>query len=727
MARRKRRALHQQSPKPIQVEAKAGSTFERRPWLKQLIVAAVLCGITLLAYSNSFNVGFTYDSRAIVLENPSLREATTTNVDSILGHTYWWPTSENNLYRPITTLSYLFNYSVLGKGESPAGYHWINFLLHAANVLLAYGIALALLKRFWMSAFAAALWAVHPVLTESVTNIVGRADLLAGVALLGGFLMFLQSAKSSGWRKIMWLSGLMVSTTIGVFSKENAVAILGVILIYWLAWGKEQKGVRGFLLGCAVTVPPILVMLYQRSVVLAHALPQPVSVLDNPIATAGFLRGKLTAVAVMGKYIWLLVWPVRLSSDYSYAQIPLAHGGLRDWIAWIAVGLIVLAAFFQLRRKREWFFFPAFAFVTLAPTANLFFSTGAIMAERFLYVPALGFAVCLVMALDAVGRRIELRALAPALMILILCGFALRTWARNRDWKDDLTLWTAAVEVSPNSSKAHKSLAAAMYRSDSSHSNIARVIEEAQKGVALIDSLPTTDLVGTSDSYSDLGLYYLVEGNQHVHSDSQGHAVVSPESAKAYQKAVAALTRAAAIDNADNELHRRTARAHGIPDAEIRNIGSSVLYQNLGLAFLRTGDTQKAVDAALHARALRPEQPEPALVLAQIYASQNKKEDAALSLLEGLFMTGNLRFLGPLDSLYRSGLDSESCAIIRTANGPTLNKSCKLVHDEVCKALAEAAKFYRDTQRGDLAEQARAKAVDEFGCTANLPDLETKH
>jgi tetratricopeptide (TPR) repeat protein len=727
MARTKRRAPRRQSSTPRQAEAKTGSTFEKNPWLEHLIVAMALCGITLLAYSNSFEAGFTFDSRPIVLENPTIREATSASVDSILGHTYWWPTSENNLYRPVTTLSYLFNYSILGNTDHPAGYHWINFLLHAANVLLAYALALALLKRIWMSAIAAALWAVHPALTECVTNIVGRADLLAGFAILAGFLMFLHSAKASGWLRTLWLIGVALATTIGVFSKENAVVILGVVLIYWLTWWKELKSFRGLLWGCAAIVPPILLMLYQRSAVFAHAMPQPVSVLDNPIAGAGFLRGKLTAIVVMGKYLWLLLWPPRLSCDYSYAQIPLAHGGLRDWAAWIAIAVIAFAAIRQFNRKREWFFFPAIAFITFLPTANLFFSTGTIMAERFLYIPALFFVFCLVMAFEALSRRVGIQALAPALMILIVFGFALRTWSRNKDWKDDLSLWTAAVDVSPNSSKAHKTLAAFMFKSDPSHANIANVIEEAEKGTALIDSLPPTDLVGTSDSYSDLGYYYLVEGNQHVHPDGHGHPVVPAESAKAYKKAMDALTRAEAIDKADNDLHRKTALAHGVPESEIRTIGSTTLYQNLALAYLRLGDPQHAIDAAMHARALKPEQPEASLVLAQIYATQNRREDAALALMEGLFLTDNPRFLGPLDSIYRSGLDTEGCAITRTADGPILNKSCRFVHTEECKALAEVAKVYQETHRGDLAEQTKSRAINEFTCSANELGVGTNH
>src|ERR1700691_4057050 len=60
--------------------------------------------------------------------------------------------------------------------------------------------------------FIAMLWAVHPILTESVTNIVGRADLIAGFAVLSGFLMYLKSTETTGWRRNAWLAGLAVTT-----------------------------------------------------------------------------------------------------------------------------------------------------------------------------------------------------------------------------------------------------------------------------------------------------------------------------------------------------------------------------------------------------------------------------------------------------------------------------------------------------------------------------------
>ena len=150
-----------------------------KPETKQkraLLATVILSTLTLLAFSNSFQAGFAWDNEYLILKDPRIRAATAENIGLIFQHTYWWPTGEAGIYRPLTTLSYLFNYSILGHREQPAGYHWINLTLHTINVLLVYFLALRLVRRFWPSVFIAAVWGVHPVPSESVTNIVGRAE-----------------------------------------------------------------------------------------------------------------------------------------------------------------------------------------------------------------------------------------------------------------------------------------------------------------------------------------------------------------------------------------------------------------------------------------------------------------------------------------------------------------------------------------------------------------------
>src|ERR1700737_2659510 len=144
--------------KKREVPRPAARPAARQPHLPAILA---LCLLTLLAYSNSFHTGFTLDNKGLILEDARVHEANGHNVALILSHTYWWPHGESGLYRPVTTLSYLFNYAVLGSGDRPAGYHWINWLLHTGNVLLVYALGMKLLARFWPAVSLAAIWAVH--------------------------------------------------------------------------------------------------------------------------------------------------------------------------------------------------------------------------------------------------------------------------------------------------------------------------------------------------------------------------------------------------------------------------------------------------------------------------------------------------------------------------------------------------------------------------------------
>ena len=135
--------------------------------------------LILIFYWNSFTAGLLFDSDSIIKMDPRLRGLNWINLQNILTRNYWWPNDEGTLYRPLTTLTYLFNYSILENGENVAGYHAVNFLLHWANAWLVVLITRRLTGRIDLAALTAGLFAVHPVNTEAVTNVVGRADLLA--------------------------------------------------------------------------------------------------------------------------------------------------------------------------------------------------------------------------------------------------------------------------------------------------------------------------------------------------------------------------------------------------------------------------------------------------------------------------------------------------------------------------------------------------------------------
>ncbi len=678
--------------------------------LRWSLAAGGLLLITLLAYSNSFRAGLTRDSWPMILQNPKVHEANFSNVQFILGHTYWWP-SQFGLYRPITTLSYLVNYALLGNGERPAGYHWINFLLHFINVLLVFALSTRLLRSFWAGLSVAAIWTMHPILTESVTNVIGRADLLAGIGVLGGFSLYLKSTESRGAARIAFLLALAAITALGVFSKENAVVILGVVILYEASFWRERRNLRGLAWGCIAISIPIALMLYQRSVVLASYPALPAQFLDNPLAGSPFLAGRLTAIAVMGKYIWLLVWPITLSADYSYNQIPLENGSIHNWIAWAAIAAIIFAAAILWKRNRTAFFFTAFAFVTFIPTSNLLFYVGTIMAERFLYLPAIGFAACLTLAIRALSERARAPLIWPVAIALIIAAWGIRTYVRNNDWRDDLTLAKASVKTSPNSYRTHMGLALWLGRTEPVRTHIDEAAAEAEEGLSILKGVP--DERNTTTSYGIAASVYQLKG---VLASAPGYSD-PPEAARDYQRALDILLQAVRIDEKLNETHGEIGIPDGITESRVKPMSSPQIYIQLATVYLKLKEFDKAYRTALYARALSIRSEEASLLAAEAAATAGRKDEAAVAMVAGLLITGDKRFLPPLNALNGNGLDSKGCVFKTAANGALLNNSCEPVHGDICSAFADIIEIDRWNLDPDVADQTKSRARVEFGCT----------
>jgi tetratricopeptide (TPR) repeat protein len=633
--------------------------------------APALLALTLIAYSNSLRAEFALDNRGLILQDPRIREATSENIALILDHTYWWPSGEAGLYRPLTTLSYLFNYAILGNQDRPAGYHAVNLLLHAANTLLLFTLGLKLSRSFWPPLWGAAIWAVHPALTEAVTNIAGRADLLAALGVLAGFLMYL---KSAGGSRRAWLAGVMLATAVGVFSKESAVVIVGVIALYEIGW---RRNWRAMTLGIVAALPPIVWMLYRRSVVLAGSPPAELPYTDNPIAGADYWTGRLTALKAIGKYLLLAIWPAKLSSDYSYPAIPLARGSTEDWIAWIAVAAAAAGIALLYRWNRGAFFWAAFAAITLAPVSNLLFPIGTIMAERLLYLPLAGAMLCVALLVFRLPER-----MAIALAALAVVGLAARSVARNANWRDDLTI--AEADVGSNSYKLHRLLALSLV---TEHGDLKRATAEADRSVALLDSLP--DRENAPDAY-------LLDGDLHLAGGD-------------FPRGIALLEKCAAIDRS-YDRDGRVAKTE------------TAAYRSLSEAYLRLKDGAKARENARRALDLGPFDPTLYRQMAAVELQDQQPDRAVATLMAGMFLTGDPGLSDALLKLYSDGLDRGGCSTTNGPNGPAINPACPAVRAEICSAAVEVIHTRLHAGQADLARSHRSTFAEKYGCSVEELD-----
>jgi len=667
-----------------------------------------LWALALAAYSNSFRAGMTLDNATVILQDTRIQAATLSNVRLIFSQEYWYRNATTNLYRPLTTLSYLFNYAILGNGPHPAGYHWGNFALHAANILLVYLLGLLTLRRAGLALALAGVWGLHPVLTESVTNIVGRADELAAFGVLASLLCNVRGAAARGPRKAAWLGATAIAAAVGIFAKESGMVVLAILPLYDFTFGRGTP-LRLRIAGYAALLPAVAAFFYCRAAMLATNPTGVVPFVDNPLQGAGFWTARLTALKVLGKLFALFLWPAALSCDYSYNQIPLFSWGLnwQDAQALLALAgcAAAVALAIRFRRAAAPVFFVAFWFVTLAPTANFAILIGTIMAERFLYMPAIALAGGLVLALDALARRFTASPAAAGRAAAIAAGAvclacSVRTFVRNADWRDEVSLWTSAVRVSPAAFRAHVSLAIAL---SNAGSNLDRSVREAGLGLDILRTLP--------DERSNCIGYLLAAMCYRVKGDSL------PSGGRFwFEKARDTLLRGLEIDRLEQE------RARALNLALHKGIylgGQTRLYMELGRVYQRLSQPQAALDILAEGRAIDPK-PEFSVLRSEAYRQLGDKDGTAIALMEGLVLQPEATGLAAsLVTVYRD-LHPGSCAVSGSAAGNSIDLACPLVHRHLCAASSNVAMEYQRHGRAGKAAATSRTAIAEFGCAAPL-------
>ncbi len=706
---RRRGGVKEPSPPPAQRAVDSPAPAPPRNLRPHVGRVLALIALALLVYANSFRAGMTLDNATIILQDSRIQAATDQNLGLIFSQEYWYGHNVTDLYRPFTTLTYLFNYAILGNGPDPAGYHAVNFAIHAANIVLVYLLGLLIFRRPGPALALAGLWAVHPVLTESVTNIVGRADLLAGFGVLAALLCHTQAAGSSGRRRAAWLAGIALATAIGIFSKESAIAVLAVLPLYdWLFGGRDF---RGRIAGYIAMLPAIAAYFCFRTAMMSHS---PIAVVpfgDNPLVGADFVAARLTAIKVIGKLFLLCLWPAALSCDYSYNQIPLfswsaSWPNLAALLSLAACTAAAVAAWKYRRRAPALAFFIAFWFVALAPTANIAVLIGTIMAERFLYLPSIAFAGCAVLAIGAIARRLAAspgaaRRTAGIAVALICLAYALRTVVRNGDWRDDLALFRSAVNVSPASLKTHSSYA--IFLADKQPPDLDAAVHEAGQAMAILSTIP-------DDRNSSFGFY---QAGHCYRRKGEADAVNGPYW---LGKARDTLLKGEQISRLEVEQLRQVNLAAGkgpFRDAQPRQpLELAKVYQALH-------QPKDAIAQWEDARAIRPAA-DLSETISQTYRSLGDREGAVLSLLEGLVFDPNANGLAPLLVKDYRDLWPDSCAITQSGGSYSLNLQCPLVHDHLCRASANVARQCASHGQPRGAARTAQNAITQFGCPASM-------
>jgi protein O-mannosyl-transferase len=431
-----------------------------RRWL-----AFVLPGIAaVVLYAPTLTFDRTFDDLRIVPE-PGTRPPG--GWARVWDGPYWETTGEGGLYRPLTSATYLLESEA---GLPLAARHGFNVLLHAGVTLLVVRLALSLGLAPGVAGIVGILFAVHPVHVEAVAGLVGRAELLSALCLLLA-LWFHDRAggeRTPGWGTLLPAAALAFAAA---GAKESAWPLLLFAAVLHLARGRPFRPALPLWAGYALGLAGHLV---QRHRVLGGWLNTPeftITSFDNPLVDLHGWSRFLGGLRMAGMNLGHLVFPVRLSPDYTGGAVD-PTGGPADPRLWGGVVLIVACAAGTVwgarRRSRPWaaacLVGSGWLLISAVLVMNVGLTLGTIFADRLLYWPSVAWLLVLggfvaagsrAPVPDRVPRGIPWRkTVVPLLLLGLAAAYAVRASAYLPAWKNGETLFQEAVQAYPGSPRA---------------------------------------------------------------------------------------------------------------------------------------------------------------------------------------------------------------------------------------------------------------------------------
>ncbi len=437
-----------------------------------------LFALAILLYANTLRHGFVLDDQIVLTQNEYVKQGWA-GISDIFSHDSFAGYSrlagqENSLpggrYRPLSLAVFAVFYSVFGENALP--YHALAILLYAITSVVLFvllrNLFHALPNGNMLAWLASALFLVHPLHTEVVANIKSCDEQLALMFGLGAWLAMLRG-HDNGEKWAGPMAGLLFF--LACLSKENAVllAFLTPISLYVFrgasAMGAMRRGIPMFMALAAFLVLRTLTTASDAGAPTMSADP-----MNNPFLVwngsawlaCSAMERVATILYTLGLQLRLLVLPHPLTHDYFHLRLQ-SFGGLGAWAGLLALASLVALGVFLLRKQSSNAplrtaagFGIAFLFLTMGLTANLLFPVGAFMAERFLYLPSVGFCIAAV-----IGGKLLFDKYAPRLFVPVLGAivavFAVLTFLRNPSWKSNETLMVADIQTSQESPKLNSS------------------------------------------------------------------------------------------------------------------------------------------------------------------------------------------------------------------------------------------------------------------------------
>ncbi len=655
-------------------KATKGHTFFSGPTTRITAVtaAALLCCLAVAAYANSISNGFVWDDHEQVVMNSSLRPGAPLlrlAEANIWGFTHGGVREKINYYRPMQMVTYRLTAEVFGFDAR--AFHAMNLTFHVIVVLSVLVLFRKLTTCTGLSFAAAALFAVHPIHAETVDWIAALPDIGCTIYFLFAFLFFvLARGQSSQPRRTeparrfhaLFPAVSYVAFAVALLWKETAIIFPLIVMAYVVCLGEPAALISriGSALKRSLPYWSILGLYFLMRLRLLGFV---VTSQRNWILSR-FEFG-LTAVNLISTYCWKLLAPIHLNAYYVFVPVRT----LQDPRAITSILFLTLAAgaiAYGLPRAPLASFAALWVFVTLIPVLNVYAVGRNVFAERYLYLPSVGFCLLIVIMAAWVGRSLPVlvrSSVAAVVLAAILLLYAAQTIARNPVWKDDVTLFTRTLGSSPNAPFVQNMVAAVQ-----PHNAIGQNSAESHylRGISLAESEVPPNRLEMAIAGEGLASIYAARGDFERALRALAHVRVAyPEDtqvdgeeglilmeANRWTEAQAALRRAVAITPNDanvlnalgllawqhaGRLDEATAyfsRALGV-HSEADDFNAS-LHNNLGAIYGQQGRFSEAIAEFKIAVQITPDDPEYLTNLGAAFAVVGRIGDARRALQAAL-------------------------------------------------------------------------------------------
>ncbi|MFW5923561.1 MAG: tetratricopeptide repeat protein, partial [Planctomycetota bacterium] len=427
-------------------------------------IRMVLAVFAMALYSDTLRAGFVSDDKGLIVNNEIIHSVG--NVPRYFVRAFSTRGMDKRstaYYRPVVAASFALDYA-LGEGQ-PWMFHLHNVVAFGICVVLVYLLLRRLLPSKIPAVVGAFVFAAHPIHTETVCWIAGRTDLFALLFFLAAFLCALQARRNKGgWG---WFGGAAVGAALAMFSKEVALILLPVWVVYELTIGRVEEK-RGNLRRSAYTGAIFTVCTVAYLVARWQAVGALGTSAGSPVFDPWTINGMATIGRCVLEYVGKLVLPLDLSFAFEIAPFTGSVGSYAILSLAGGLGLLVLTLYASWKYPRLAFWL-WWMWLGLGPALNII-PINEVVAERFLFLPSVGYCSLLGVAFGALiraeGQNARLyRHVMVGACVLIVVSLSAQTVARSVEWRDERRLYLSTLRSAPYSPWA-RTLAGEVYLSD---------------------------------------------------------------------------------------------------------------------------------------------------------------------------------------------------------------------------------------------------------------------